>query len=111
MTVPIQTRAFRLMWADRIALAAAAIFLALFALVVLLVFVATGMLGTTHLIQSMGLRVIGYTVLIAGSLWIAMRAVDFALGGRTYKLFTAAAPQTTVPFPMAQVPPAPAHPI
>jgi hypothetical protein len=46
-----------------------------------------GSLGAEHLWKYMGVQSIELSLLIAGSLFVMMRSIDFAIGGPTFRLF------------------------
>ena len=90
----------RLIWADKIALSLTILIVAIPAFGWVLVAIAAGPAGANHVVESIGmdgaLEVIGAVLAV----WATLRALDFAAGGATYKLFRAAsgdAPATTRP--------------
>jgi hypothetical protein len=80
----------RLIWADKIALSLTILIVAIPAFGWVLVAIAAGPAGANHVIESIGmdgaLEVMGAVLTV----WAALRGVDFAAGGATYKLFHAA---------------------
>ena len=77
----------RLIWADKIALSLAILLLAIPALGWALVALAAGAAGANHVLASFGTD--GVAEVAAGlfAVWASLRAIDFAAGGATYKLF------------------------
>jgi hypothetical protein len=79
----------RLIWADKIVLWLAILMAAMAAFAWVLIGVAAGPMGANHVLASVGT---GGTLEIAAlllTLWAILRALDFAAGGATYKLFHA----------------------
>ncbi len=86
--VKTRPRRTRFIWADKTALAVAFGFFLLLALLWVLALIATGPAGATHVLDGIGVWGVELDLLIAGSLWAVLRAVDFVLRGPTYRLFT-----------------------
>ena len=74
-------------WADRIALWLAVLFVALAVIGWILVALAAGPLGANHVVASLGLN--ATPVIILASTWAGLRAIDFIAKGSTYRLFHA----------------------
>jgi hypothetical protein len=73
-------------WADKIALWLAILFVALAAIGWVLVAAAAGVMGADHVVASLGLN--GTPIVIAWvSVWALLRAIDFIAKGSTYRLF------------------------
>jgi hypothetical protein len=83
-----------LIWADKIVLGIALVMAALAGVLWLLVALAAGLAGANHVIASFGTTVFQEAVLGFVAVWLALRAIDFAAGGSTYKLFAAQSPST-----------------
>lgn len=78
----------RLIWADKIALWLAILFVAAAAIGWVLVAAAAGAQGANHVVASLGLN--GAPIVIAlVSFWALLRAIDFIAKGSTYRLFHA----------------------
>ncbi|HEY4125225.1 MAG TPA: hypothetical protein VGM36_11465 [Rhizomicrobium sp.] len=91
-------------WADKIALWLAILFVAMAVLGWILVAAAAGVMGADHVVASLGLN--GTPIVIAWvSVWALLRAIDFIAKGSTYRLFVtepapaAAATPTVAPAP------------
>jgi hypothetical protein len=89
------TRRLRFIWADKLTLfvALSALFLGTF--LWLLALIAAGTAGAAHLVACVGTANVMKVGAAMAALWVALRAIDFAAGGSTRKLF-AAAPARTV---------------
>ena len=77
----------KLMWADKTALFAACALLSILTFLWSLAFLAIGSAGAKHLWRDLGFQGFELGLLIASSIWIVMRGVDFMIGGSTYRLF------------------------
>ena len=75
----------RFIWADKIVLWLAMLFVALAAVGWILVALAAGPMGANHVVASLGLS--ATPVVILASTWAALRAIDFIAKGSTYRLF------------------------
>ena len=83
-------------WADRVVLWLAALFVALAVIGWILVALAAGPQGANHVVASLGLN--ATPVVILASVWATLRAIDFIAKGSTYRLFIVEpepAPKTT----------------
>jgi hypothetical protein len=87
----------RLIWADKIALWLAIICVAAMAALWLLVAVAAGLDGASHVVTKFGLDGIPQIALVIVSVWAFLRAIDFIAGGATYKMFMASPEVELVP--------------
>ncbi len=85
--VEIRTGRGRFIWADKAALAAAVGILLILALIWVLALIAAGTAGAIHVLGGIGVWGVELDLLIAGSLWAFLRAIDFAIHGPTYRLF------------------------
>ncbi len=87
--MPNMPKDLRLIWADKIVLWLAISIVALAALGWLLMALAAGAAGANHVLASIG--IVGTLEICAALLviWATFRALDFAAGGATYKLFHA----------------------
>ena len=74
------------MWADRAALVAGFLFSLLLICFWSLAFLVVGNLGARHMWAPFGVLGIELEILTVGSIWFAMRLVDFLVGGSTYRL-------------------------
>jgi hypothetical protein len=75
-------------WADKIALWLAVLFVAMAAIGWVLIATAAGLMGANHVVASLGLH--GTPIVIAWiSVWALLRAIDFIAKGSTYRLFVA----------------------
>jgi hypothetical protein len=79
----------RLIWADKIALTLAVLIVALAAFVWLLAVLAAGLAGASHVFASVGTDGALELAAIVFAVWATFRALDFAFGGSTYRLFHA----------------------
>jgi len=88
MTQYIQSdvRQKRFIWADRAALVAGFLFSLLLICFWSLAFLVVGNLGARHMWAPFGVLGIELEILTVGSIWFAMRLVDFLVGGSTYRL-------------------------
>ena len=82
-------------WADKIALWLAVLFVAMAAIGWVLVATAAGVMGANHVIASLGLNATPIVIALV-SVWALLRAIDFIAKGSTYRLFVAE-PAPTVP--------------
>jgi len=82
-------------WADKIALWLAVLFVAMAAIGWVLVATAAGVMGANHVIASLGLNATPIVIALV-SVWALLRAFDFIAKGSTYRLFVAE-PAPTVP--------------
>jgi hypothetical protein len=73
-------------WADKIVLWVAAIFVAVAAFGWILVALAAGAMGANHVVASLGLNS-APIILTLVSLWAVLRAIDFTAKGATYRMF------------------------
>jgi hypothetical protein len=78
----------RFIWADKIVLWLAILFVAVTAIGWVLVAAAAGAMGANHVVASLGLNSVPIIVAFA-SLWALLRAIDFIAKGSTYRLFVA----------------------
>lgn len=77
-----------LIWADKIVLWLAVLFVAMVAVGWMLVALAAGTLGANHVVASIGFNG-GPIVIALASFWALLRAIDFIAKGSTYRMFTA----------------------
>jgi len=80
---------FHFIWADKIVLWLASAIVALFAIGWALVAVAAGVDGANHVVMSFGTDSGDDLVIGLVTLWVALRAIDFASGGSTRTMFSA----------------------
>ena len=89
-------------WADKIALWLAVLFVAMAAIGWVLVATAAGVMGANHVRASLGLNATPIVIALV-SVWALLRAIDFIAKGSTYRLFVAepapTASMTTVATP------------
>ena len=77
-----------LIWADKVALAVAALAVVATGLMWVFVMLAAGAKGANHVLASVGVDgAIEGAAYLAG-FWALLRALDFAFGGATAKMFT-----------------------
>ena len=79
----------RLIWADKIALVLAVLVAVIPAIGWALIGLATGMAGANHVLASIGTDGAAEVLAMLVAVWLSLRAIDFAFGGSTYKLFHA----------------------
>ena len=73
-------------WADKIVLWVAILFVAMAAIGWLLVAAAAGAMGANHVVASLGLNSAPIIFALV-SLWAVLRAIDFTAKGETYRMF------------------------
>jgi len=74
-------RSVRLIWADKIALLMGLLFSLLLLFLWSLAFFVVGSLGARHMWAGFGVQGIGLVIVMVGTSWFMMRAMDFFLGG------------------------------
>jgi F0F1-type ATP synthase assembly protein I len=79
----------RFIWAEKIVLTLAALGAAIAAFGWVLVALAAGMTGANHVLASIGADGALEITAVLFAVWATFRAMDFAFGGSTYKLFHA----------------------
>jgi hypothetical protein len=79
----------RLIWADKIVLSLAVLIAVIPAIGWGLVALATGAMGANHVLASIGTEGALDVIAVLLAVWAMLRALDFAAGGATYKLFHA----------------------
>ncbi|HXL99179.1 MAG TPA: hypothetical protein VN932_04555 [Rhizomicrobium sp.] len=84
------TRRLRFIWADKLVLFVALSALALATFLWVLALIAAGTAGAAHLVACVGTANVVNAGAAMVALWVALRAIDFAAGGSTRKLFAAA---------------------
>jgi hypothetical protein len=95
---------YRFIWADKAALAVALILLLFLACAWLITFASVGSLGAFHVWDDVGVSAIKLDLLIAGAVWVALRCIDFAIGGSTYRLFVRSQKPAPHPAPWQPAP-------
>ena len=73
-------RSARLIWADKVALLVGLLFSLLLLLLWSLAFFVVGSLGAKHMWGSFGIQGVGLPLLMIGTIWFMMRAIDFFTG-------------------------------
>ena len=86
-----------LIWADKIVLTLVVLALFFTALIWVFVALAAGILGANHVLASVGVEGALEGGLAAAALWAGLRALDYAFGGATFRLFRAEPTAVTTP--------------